>query len=288
MQQFVNLVWSGIWLGGAYGIVAIALVACYRSARIINVSVGALFVLAGMLMQWLIGKGWAVVPAALAAIVIGPVVLAAQERVILRRMTGAEPAMLLLGTLSVALALSGVTAVWFGRDPVTGPGLGQGVGIVIGIWHTKLDALIVAGAACGLALVGWLALERSATGRAITAVGADPGAAQMVAINVWRLRMIATVFAGLAAAIGGVVFVPVGILDFSQGLSFLLYGFVAASIAGYMSVGWTLLAAVGFGIVSALGTAYVSSVFAQAVAFGILAAVVLVSQSVPGLRRGVA
>jgi branched-chain amino acid transport system permease protein len=288
MDRFLNLVWAGLWLGSAYGAIAVGLVACFRSARLVNISVGAFFVFAGMLMQWLLGHGWAVGLAALAAILAVVVLSVAQERVILRPIAGATPSILLLGSLAVSLTLSGVCAVWFGRDPVTGPGIGHGVAVQIGPWHTNLEAILLLVGGVAITAVGWCTLERSAMGRAITAVGADPGAAQMLGIDVWRLRIAAMAFAGLAAGIGGVLFVPLGILDFSQGLPFLLYGFVAASLAGFMSIPWTFAASLGFGVVSSLGTAYISSVFAQAVSFGILALLVLVSQTIPGLKQAMA
>lgn len=285
MDRLLNLVWAGIWLGSAYGAIAVGLVACFRSARLVNISVGAFFVLAGMLMQWLLGHGWAVGLAAVAAVLAAVVLSVVQERLILRPIAGSTPSILLLGTLAVSMTLSGVCAVWFGRDPVTGPGIGDGVAIEVGAWHTSLEAVLLVIGGIAVTAAGWWALEHSSMGRAITAVGADPGAAQMLGIDVWRLRLVAMIFAGLAAGIGGVLFVPLGILDFSQGLPFLLFGFVAASLAGFMSIPWTFAASLGFGIISSLGTGYISSVFAQAVSFGILAALVLASQTIPGLRR---
>jgi branched-chain amino acid transport system permease protein len=106
----------------------------------------------------------------------------------------------------------------------------------------------------------------------------------MLGINVWRLRVLAMAFAGLSAGMGGVLFIPTGVLDFSLWLPFTLFGFVAAAVAGYHSFWWTFLASLGFGIVSEMGTAYISSVFSQAIAFGILAVAVLVGQRATALR----
>ncbi len=284
MVQLFNLVWSGIGLGCAYGFIAIGLVATFRAGRVVNVSVGGTFVFAGLLMAWLITRGWSVAYAVILSIIAATVVSVAQERFVLRRIVGASPKILLLGTLAVAIVLSGVCGVWFGRDPITAPGLGGSIRFDFGFWHTSLDALLLVGAGLALTLGGWITLERTITGQAVTAVGADPGAAQMLGVNVWRLRHMAAAFTGVSAGVGGTLFVPLGVLDFNQGLSFTLYGFVAAAVAGYQSLWWTFLASIGFGIISELGTSYISSVFSQAVAFGILAVAVLVGQRVSSLR----
>jgi branched-subunit amino acid ABC-type transport system permease component len=280
MDKFLNVAWSGIWLGSAYGALAVALVVSYRAARVVNMAVGAIFVFAALLAEELGSRGMAAGAAAACGVAAAVVLAAGQERLVLRPIAGAPPQILLLGTLAVAVALSGVCAVLFGRDPITGPGITGGSPVTVGPWHTDADAVAVVALTLVVVALGWRAFERSGPGKAITAVGVDPGAAQMLGIDVWRWRLVAMAFAGLLAGGAGVLFLPLGVLDFNQGLAFTLYGFVAAAIAGYAGIAPALLAGWAFGVVSAVGTAYVSSVFSQAVAFGILAAAVLVAQRV--------
>lgn len=279
MPQFVNVVWSGLWLGSAYGFLAIALVASFRAARIINLSVGGAFVFAAMFAQHLQVRGYSAWAAAACGVAAALVIAAGQERLILRPIVGAAPSTLLLGTLAVGIILAGMSAVLFGRDPITGDGLAGSSQVRVSVWHSNLDAIALVLAAAAMSVVAWVVLEKSRLGRAVGAAGFDSGAARMLGINVWRLRMVAMAVAGIATGIGGVLFLPLGVLDSSQGLSFTLYGFVAAAVAGYANVRAALAAAWAFGLVSALGTSYVSSAFSQAVAFGTLVIVVLAGQS---------
>src|SRR4051794_16401878 len=157
MEQFLNVAWSGAWLGSADGCVALALIASFRAARLINISVGATFVFSALLMAWLRGSGWnaplSVGVSALAAVAI----CCLQERFILRRIADASPVVRLLGTLSVAIVLTGVCAVWFGRDPVTAPGLGRGIPIAIGPLHSSVDVILMVAGAVVLTICGsWL------------------------------------------------------------------------------------------------------------------------------------
>lgn len=283
MDQFLNVAWSGIWLGSAYGALAVALVVSFRAARVVNMAVGALFVFAALLAEYLHAQGVATAGAAACGIAAAVVLAGAQEGFVLRRTAGSAPQVQLLGTLAVAIALSGLAAVLFGRDPITGAGVAGKAAVKLGAWHTSADAVAIVVVVLVVVAAGWVWFERTRPGKAITAIGADPGAAEMLGIGVWRWRMVAMAFAGLLAGAAGTLFLPLGVLDFSQGLSFTLYGFVAAAIAGYYGIAPALVAGWAFGVVSAVGTAYVSSVFSQAVTFGILAAVVLVAQR---LNRG--
>jgi branched-subunit amino acid ABC-type transport system permease component len=284
MDQFLNVAWSGVWLGSADGCVAIALIASFRSARLINISVGAVFVFAALLMAWLRTKGLNAPLSVGVSTVAAVAICALQERFILRRIADASPVVRLLGTLSVAIVLTGVCAVWFGRDPVTAPGLGHGIPLTIGPLHSSVDVILSVAGAFALTAFGSLLFDRTMIGHAVTAAGADAGAARMLGIDVWKLRMIAMGFAGLASGLGGALFIPGGVLDFSQGLSLTLYGFVAATVAGFERPFAALAAAIAFGVTSQLGTAYISSVFSQAIAFGILAAVVLIGQRMNFMR----
>src|SRR4051812_37448812 len=110
MNQLLKLIWSGIWLGSAYAYVAIGLVASFRSVRLVNISVGATFVFSAMLAAWLREAGAGIVVAVAIAALTATVISVAQERLLLRRIAGASPVILLLATLSVAIVLSGIAA----------------------------------------------------------------------------------------------------------------------------------------------------------------------------------
>src|SRR4051794_36487426 len=222
MEKFVNVAWSGVWLGSAYGALAVALVLSFRCARVVNMSVGAVFVFAALLAEQLQSGGLAAGLAAACAVVGAVVLTGAQEQFVLRRIATASPQILLLGTLAVAIVLSGVTAVLFGRDPVTGPGLTGEGSLDIGYWHARYDALAIVVGVALATLACWRLFETTRAGKAITAIGVDAPAAEMLGIDVWRWRLVAMAYAGLLAGVAGVLFLPLGVLDFSQGLSFTL------------------------------------------------------------------
>ncbi len=284
LETLTNVVWSGIWLGSVYGAIGVGLVVSFRAARLINMSLGGIFVFAAMLAAWLQGHNLAPLAAAGIAIVVATAIAAVQEEVLLRRMESVAPSIMLLATLAVAIELSGLAALFFGRDPVTGKGITTQATASVGVWHPQWNAILLVLVVLALTAAVWMFVGRSAPGKAMSAAGDDAGAARMLGFSTWRLRLAGMLLAGLVVGVAGVAFLPLGVVDFTQGLNFTLFGFVAAAITGYESVPGALIGGWIFGLAGALGTAYISSVFSEAVAFGALISLVLLARRLPVLQ----
>ena len=284
IDRVLNVGWSGIWIGCEFGAIGVALVLAFRACRVIDLSLGQVFVFAAMLAAWLQAKGASPAAAAIAGTAVGTGLAVGQEHLLLRRLENATPSILLMATLAVAITLSGLSAVFFGRDPVSGAGLvGPGYVQVRG-WRASWDSIVFVALVLLLtAAIGWF-VSFSAFGKTMSAAGDDPGAARMLGIDVWSLRLAGMALAGTVAAAAGVLFLPLGVLDFTLGLRLTLFGFVAAAIVGYESVPGALLGGWLFGLVDAFGRAWVSSVFGEAVAFGALIAVILTARRLRVIR----
>lgn len=278
LDKLLNVGWSGIWLGCQFAAIGLGLVLSFRAARVINLSLGALFVFTALLAATLQAKGWPASSAALLAVAVGLALSLAQEHFLLRRLEGVTPSILLLATLAVATTLSGLSAVFFGRDPLTGKGLVASGEMAVGGWHATWNSIVFVGLITALALAVWLFAARSTWGKAMGAAGDDPGAARMLGIDIWRLRLTGLGLAGLVVSAAGVVSLPLNVVDFSLGLRFTLFGFVAAAALGYESAPGALIGGLVFGLLDAYGTAYVSSIFAQAITFGALIALVVAAR----------
>jgi simple sugar transport system permease protein len=126
-----------------------------------------------------------------------------------------------------------------GSLPVLGPAFFRQVGLVY--------------AGLAIVVVIWLALEHTALGLAIRAVGEDPRAADQAGIPVARVRYVGVLVAGVMAGLAG-VFISVGdIHTFTEGMTNGQgYLALAAVIFGGW-VGWrTLAACLLFGTATAL------------------------------------
>lgn len=90
--------------------------------------------------------------------------------------------------------------------------------------------------AATLALVAWVLLEKTETGRFIYAVGANPNAAYLAGVPVNRLRIFGFVCVALSASVAGILLTSQSASAFSNaGQPYLLPAFAAAFLGSTMS-----------------------------------------------------
>lgn len=90
--------------------------------------------------------------------------------------------------------------------------------------------------AATLALVAWVLLEKTETGRFIYAVGANPNAAYLAGVPVNRLRIFGFVCVAISASVAGILLTSQSASAFSNaGQPYLLPAFAAAFLGSTMS-----------------------------------------------------
>lgn len=289
IEQVGSIAWSGLWIGSEYAAIGVALVVSYRAAKIVNMAVGGVLIFSAMLAAALQMHGVSPPLAAIAAIAAAVLLSLGQEVLVLQRLASAPPATLLLSSLATAVLLSGLSAVFFGRDPVNGQGILPARDASIGGIHASLDSVVFVAGVVVTSLISWWFCAGTRAGRAMCAASDDPDAARMLGISVWPLRRAGMAIVGLSVGIAGPLLIPLTVVNFTQGLPLTLLGFIAAAIFGYESVPGAVVGGWLFGILNAFGIAYVSSVFGDAVAFIALIAMLLGGRYVrflPAMVRG--
>lgn len=273
MADVLTVSLPGLVTGAVYSLMGLGIVLAMRVTRVVNLAQGEFFVVGAFVTSTALAAG---VPAALAvllAVCVTGVLAAGEETLLLRRMPDASQPILLLTTVALAITLQGVQIVLWGRNPRT---TGSFVPGDIRIDTVRVDGQSVA--LIGLAVVVAVALaaflDRSATGRAMAAVAEDTDAARMTGIDVFRLRLLGLLIAGVVGGLAGALALPLLLVDFSRGLGLALRGFVAA-VAGGTSVIGTLVAGLLLGIAEALAVRYLSSLFSDVIVFGALVVVVI-------------
>jgi branched-chain amino acid transport system permease protein len=76
--------------------------------------------------------------------------------------------------------------------------------------------------------------------------------------------------AALLGAIGGVVFTPLISTQFDTGVAMTLNGFAAAIIGGMGNIRGAIVGGLVIGVLQSLSTAFISSVYGDAVIYGVL------------------
>ena len=198
---------NSVTLGGLLFLLSAGFSLIFGLMRIPNLTHGSFFMLGGYFAASLIDWGLGFWPAALVAGLLVAALGGAVERLVLRRLAGAELAQVLV-TLGLSFMIADVCLkVWTG-DPVridTPRGL-QGV-TTVGSFAFPTYRLAISLVAVGFAAALWLLMDRTRLGAMIRAGVDDPDMARVAGIRVSRLFTIVFCLgawlAGFAGVIGG-------------------------------------------------------------------------------------
>jgi len=207
MSLWLVLAVNSVTLGGLLFLLSAGFSLIFGLMRIPNLTHGSFFMLGGYFAASLIEWGLGFWPAALVSGLLVAALGGMVERLILRRLAGAELAQVLV-TLGLSFMIADVCLkVWTG-DPVrigTPPGL-QGV-TAVGSFAFPTYRLAISLVAVAFAVALWLLMDRTRLGAMIRAGVDDPDMARVAGIRVSRLFTIVFCLgawlAGFAGVIGG-------------------------------------------------------------------------------------
>ena len=198
---------NSIAFGGLLFLLSAGFALIFGLMRIPNLTHGSLFMLGAYFGVSLIAWGVGFWPAALAGGVGVAVLGGLIERLLLRRLPGAELAQVLV-TLGLSFMIADTCLMQWGGDPISieTPAALRGASHVAGVaFPTYRLGVIVIAVACAAAL--WAMLERTRLGAMIRAGVDDPMMARAVGIRVPLLFTVVfclgSGLAGFAGVIGG-------------------------------------------------------------------------------------
>ncbi len=288
MIEFLQICVGGLLVGATYALIALGLYLVYRVTGVINLAQGGFCVL-GALVAWTleVQLGWSAAPSVLLAILVttafGAVLGSGAFVPGLSRLSNGNMLMLSAGLLTM---IEGILVVVWGTQPYAlPPFLGDRPFNVAGVLVPS-QGVWVLGSALVIAAGLWLVLTRTGPGRALRACAENPVAARLVGVSVPRMTLLSFAIAAGMGAIAGVVIAPTTSLQFDTGRLFTTAAFTAVVVGGLGSFSGAIVGAILLGVVGQLATAYVSSLFSNAVVL-VLLLVVLVVQPNGLIRAGV-
>jgi branched-chain amino acid transport system permease protein len=207
MSLWLVLAVNSVTLGGLLFLLSAGFSLIFGLMRIPNLTHGSFFMLGGYLAASLIEWGMGFWPAALVSGLLVAALGGVVERLILRRLAGAELAQVLV-TLGLSFMIADVCLkVWTG-DPVRidTPRALQGV-TSVGSFAFPTYRLAISLVAVAFAVALWALMDRTRLGAMIRAGVDDPDMARVAGIRVSRLFTIVFCLgawlAGFAGVIGG-------------------------------------------------------------------------------------
>jgi branched-chain amino acid transport system permease protein len=280
--DLLQLVVSGLSIGGIYALIAVGFVTIHAVTGVINFAQGELAMVGGLCAATL-GAGRVPLPAAVAAgTLAGALAGLAVERGTLwpalrrRRLGPAGDVVLVLLTIGASIALRGAALAVWGSEPYVLPAFTPGPPLDLGgavvarqtIWILALSAAAV--------LVLQVFFARTQAGVALRACAMNRDAARLSAIGPTRMSALAFGLAGGVAGLAGAVITPVSLATYDMGLLLGLKGFVAAVAGGLASPPGAVIAALLLGVLESVFAGLVSSGYKDALAFVVLVGVLLV------------
>src|SRR5262245_36153999 len=279
MQLFVQQVVLGLLIGGVYVAVAVGFSLVWGILNIVNLAHGALVIVGAYVTWWLFARfgldPFLSLPVvALALFGLGYVL----QRVLVNRVIRAPLFFTLLLTFGVNLVIVNTLLLLFKSDfrSVTPgySGSGLGIGGVQGP-YVRLGALAVALLVAGA--VAYL-LNRTRTGAAILAVGADRDAARLVGIDLRHVYALTFAVGAACAGVAGGLISTIQAITPTAGDPYTLQAFVVVVLGGLGRVSATVAGGLIFGLVETLGQTMVPGLgagWANAIAFAILVLVLV-------------
>jgi branched-chain amino acid transport system permease protein len=277
MLQFVQIVIGGLLQGCIFGLLAVGFSLIYRVAAAVNLAQGAFCIIGALVTSTCeTSLGLPVAISCLLGVAATGLLAAALGASVFVPGLGQLPnsAMFIL-TVGLLTLLQGAALVVWGSQAYTLTAFSGErplalLGLRIppqGLWVIGVAALI-AGALAFL-------LMRTRIGRAFRACAENPLAANLMGIGVRRMQLLSFVLAAVIGAIGGIVIGPTTSFQFDTGGMYTIFGFIAAVIGGIGSPLGAVVGGLCLGVATQLAAAYVSSLFANALALALLLGVLL-------------
>jgi branched-chain amino acid transport system permease protein len=253
---------SGLVTGSVYALLAIAIVAIFKTTDVPNFAQGEIFMIAGYVaLSLLLIAGWSyalVIPVTVVAVAVGAALF---QRVVMERVThskGVGP-QLVIATLGLAYALKGlVRQTGLGDTPRSLPSLVSNDPVIIGdAFLTRLDVAIFLTSIVAMVLI-YLMFSHTRIGKAMRAVGMNPRAAQIVGIRLSRIRMLVWAMAGVISALAALLITP-KILITPDIAHIAILAYAAAIVGGFTSLPGAVLGGLIIGIVENLVGLFIST-----------------------------
>jgi len=249
----MDILISGLLLGGAYVLIAMGLNLQYGVARIMNLANGEMLVLGALASFWVFTTStlsplltlFFVAPIAFAGnwliyrLLLIPLVRRAKNQ-------GQLEVDSILATFGMSFVLVGIVVSLHG-EYFTYSFLASPLSI-LGT-TVALNRLVAFGFAVVIGLMLYLWLNHSRAGMAVRAVAVDPDSAKLVGINVARISALAFALGGAVSAVAGVLISTFITLDASVGVIFTMKALIIVIMGGVGDIRGAIVAALILGLV---------------------------------------
>jgi len=195
-------------------------------------------------------------------------------RVAYQSLESATPLVLLIVSVGVHFAMTGLGLLFFGAEGFRNPTFWD-ERFTLGPVALSGQTVIIFVTSVALIVMMWLYFERSLRGKALRATAVNRTGARLMGISSHTSGQLTFLMAALIGALSGLLIGPTTTVFYDSGFLIGLKGFVAAVMGGLASYPGALLGALFVGIVEAFG-AFWASAFKEVIVFTLVLPILLV------------
>jgi branched-chain amino acid transport system permease protein len=292
MQEFLQLIVSGIASGGIFASLALALVLIYNAMGVVNFAQGEMAMFATFIAFTLIDHGlnyWLAFPLTLVIAFAGGVLI---QRIVIRPVERAPVLTLVIVTLGLATLVNGAAGFIFGYLYHSFPSpFSVDTVNLLGALISRRDLGVIAVSAVVLVLI-YLLLQRTTIGLTIRAAAHHPDASRLLGVRVSWMLALGWGLASAVGAVSGIMVAPILLLEPNMMQTIIIYAFAAAVLGGIESPVGAVVGGLIVGVTVNLAGAYIPFVGGDlqlAVAMAIIVAVLVLKPNGllgrPSVRR---
>ncbi len=194
-------------------------------------------------------------------------------RLAYQSLADASVLVLLIVSVGVHFALTGLGLVFFGAEGSRNPSFWE-ASLSVGPLMLSGQALIIIGASLALILALWLFFEKSLQGKALRATAVNRLGARLMGISSASAGRLSFTLAAFIGALSGLLISPTTTIFYDSGFLIGLKGFVAAVFAGLSSYPGAALGALAVGLIESFSSFWASA-FKEVIVFTTILPVLL-------------
>ena len=286
MNTFLNVLLSGLLLGGIYALVSLGLNLIFGVVRIVNFAQGE-FIMIAMYATYACFFFFGMSPY-VAVFIVAPAMFLfgiAVQRLLLQPLRD-EPLMQVFTTFGLLILMQNVVlAITRGEGKSVAVAASRTV-IDLGIMKANAGRVIIFVVTATIAGALLAFLRYSHAGKVIRAVIQDRDAARLMGINVELTYLLVFGLGAALAGVAGSLLAPIYTLQPQIGGNFILAAFAVVVLGGMGSVAGAYFGGLAVGIVESFAGYYVDPALKQAIWFLIFIAVLVVRPSGLFGRKG--
>lgn len=281
MIQLVETLISGLTLGSIYALIALGYTMVYGIAKMLNFAHGDIIMIGAYAV--IVSVATLRLPAVVAILIsvaVCTLLGVTIEFLAYRPLRQSPPLTVLITAIGISYLLQNVALLIFGSEQKSTPRMFQIPDLKLGAVTISGVALLTLGVTAVIMIALTLFINKTRMGKAMRAVSEDKEAAELMGISVNKTITVTFAIGSALAAVASIFFGATYVyIKPTTGSMPGIKAFTAAVFGGIGSVPGAMLGGILLGVLEQLSKTYISTLWSDAIVFGVLVLVLVVKPS---------